>query len=170
MCLIRKLGISARKTTHTAQSPGCVARVLCLKSRFIASPTTRERHIIVMSLAWGLNGSVFQCSERASAQGQALGQIHLQLNCIRKVKCSARCYFSGITSVAQSTVSSLAPIAILLTPEPTGCKEQLNSCSQWLLAHLFLKGIFTWVFIYFFWWRFVFILFWFPIYVISTRH
>lgn len=108
--------------------------------------------------------------ERASAQSQALGQIHLQLNCIRKVKCSARCYFSGITSVAQSTVSSLAPIAILLTVEPTGCKEQLNSCRQWLLAHLFLKDIFTWVFIYFFWWRFVFTLFWFPIYVISTRH
>lgn len=150
MCVIRKLGIFARKTTHTAQSRGCVARVVCLKSRFIASLTTRGKHIIVMSLAWGLNGSVFQCSERASAQSQALGQIHLQLNCIRKVKCSARCYFSGITSVAQSTVSSLAPIAILLTLEPTGWKEQLNSCRQWLLAHLFLKGIFTWVFIYFF--------------------
>lgn len=61
--------------TNTAPSLGCVARVVCLKSRFIASPTMRGKQIIVMSLAWGLNGAVFQFSERTCAQSQALGQI-----------------------------------------------------------------------------------------------
>ena len=55
-------------------------------------------------------------SRKATAPSQALGQIHLQLDFIWKVKCSARCNFSGITSAAQSAISSLAPTAILLTP------------------------------------------------------
>lgn len=37
----------------------------------------------------------------------------------------------------------MVPTAILLTGDPTGCGEQMNSCEQWLLAHLFLKGMFT---------------------------
>lgn len=141
--------LSEKPHTQHNRRAALLGRV-SLKSRFIASPTTRGKHIIVMSLAWGLNGSVFQCSERASARSPAPGQVHLQLNCIVKVKCSTRCYFSGITSVAQSTVPSLAPTAILLTLDPIGCGEQWNSCRQRLLARLFLKGIFTWVFIYLF--------------------
>lgn len=134
------LSNNERKTHHCYES--------CLGSEWLCVPVFRE----------------------GNESRQALGQVHLRLDCIRKVKCSARCYFSGITSAAQSTISSLAPIAILLTLDPTGCKEQLNSCEQWLLAHLFLKGIFTWVFIFFLVEIFFFFgLFWFLIYIISSR-
>ena len=101
-----------------------------------------------MSLAWGLNGAVLQFSGRAGAQGQALGQMHLRLHSIRKAQCSARCYF--LVSPLQPECRLLPALtSILSTLDAAGCREQCNSCGQWLLAHLFLKGVFTWGFIYF---------------------
>lgn len=75
-CVYSKSLASARKTTNKhGVITGLAARGVCLKSRFIASSTMRGKHVIVRSLAWGLNGSVFRFSERAGAQSQALGQL-----------------------------------------------------------------------------------------------
>ena len=70
---------------------------------------------------------------------------------------SARCRTPGITSVLRAQLYPQLPQHSSPPQDPTGCEEQLNSCEQWLLAHLFLKGIFTEVG-FFPWWSCFFFL------------
>ena len=56
---------------------------------------------------------------------------------------STRCHTPGITSALRAQLYPQLPQHCSLPQDPTGCEEQLNSCEQWLLAHLFLKGMFT---------------------------
>lgn len=87
-------------------------------------------------------------SRKASAPSQALGQIHLQLDFIWKVKCSARCNFSGITSAVQSAISSLAPTAILLTPGSHRLRRAIEQLRTVVISSFVPKGYIYWVFLF----------------------
>ena len=142
---------------------GYVARVVCSKSRFIAS-TMRETFYCYESCL----GSKWLClPERPVHRARLWARF------------TSSWILSGRLSVLQGAIFLVSPLQpraqfhpwlpqqSYSPRDPTGCEEQLNSCEQWLLAHLFLKGIFTGFFCS--WWTLFLSLFWFPIYIISTR-
>lgn len=79
---------------------------------------------------WGLNGAVFQSSERARARSQAPGQLHLRPDCSRKVKCSARCYLPISPLQSQSAILSPARTAILLTLAPQAAENNQTAANS----------------------------------------